>query len=188
MQLFDENKTRNCCCNDAFKKGIFTKNISSDSFCIYGNLMHGKNILINYAGKLTKDSNFTSYNKKESPNVYLYYCFDNNWENKRIVNMSVCSQSNNLSYCTIIENIPECTNINIAFTNDNDKWDTDSHGTYCLKVYPDIEKAIMKRYGLDSTPPAVMSDKLPSTPSSFISILKDKIVNIFSRFKSQNNI
>ena len=183
MQLFDENKERNCCCNEALKKGIFTKSISNNSFCIYGNLMQGKSILLNYSGKLIQDFDIKTYSKKDAPNIYLYYCFDNNWDDKKIVNMSVCNQNSNLSYCTIIEDIPESTNMNLAFTTDSEKWDTDIHGTYCLKVYPDIEKNIMKRYGLDSTPPAIMSDSLPSASISFKSKLKNKIINIFSIFK-----
>lgn len=181
MQLFDENSKRKCYCNEAIKKGIFTKTISNDSFCIYGNLMQGKSILLNYNGKLLSDIDMSNYNKNNAPNLYLYYCFDNNWNEKKIINMSVCNQNSNLSYCSIID-IPECSNttINIAFTNDKDEWDTDVKGTYYLKIYPDIEKSIMKRYGLDSTPPTLMPD---TSPTITIDKIKTKIVHILSIFK-----
>ena len=182
MQLFDENKHRTCCCNEALKKGIFTKTMSNNSFCVYGNLMQGKNILLNYSGKLTNNVINIAKDKKDAPNVYLYYCFDNNWDDKKIINMSVCNQNGNLSYCMIIENIPEASYINFAFTDDNDNWDTDSHGTYCLKIYEDVEKSIMKRYGLDSTPPTITLGKLPNTNKRLVSKIKEKIVNILSIF------
>lgn len=184
MQLFDENPKRMCCCNEAIKKGIFTKTIANDNFCIYGNLMQGKSVLLNYSGKLLNDIDLKKYDKSNAPNLYLYYCFDNNWNEKKIVNMSVCNQNSTLSYCSIID-IPDCsnTNINIAFTNDDEKWDTDIKGTYYLKIYPDIEKSIMKRYGLDSTPPTLMEDK---SPVISIHTLKTKIINILSIFKFAN--
>ena len=179
MQLFDENSKRNCLCNEAIKKGIFTKTISNDSFCIYGSLMQGKSILLNYNGKLLNDIDISKSNKNNAPNLYLYYCYDNNWNEKKIVNMSVCNQNTKLSYCSIID-IPECSNttINIAFTNDKEEWDTDAKGTYYLKIYPDIEKSIMKRYGLDSTPPTLMPDK---SPTITIDKIKAKIINILSK-------
>lgn len=181
MQLFDENPKRICCCNEAIKKGIFTKTLSNDSFCIYGNLMQGKSILLNYRGKLLNDIDLSIYEKGNAPNLYLYYCFDNNWNDKKIINMSICNQNSKLSYCSIID-IPDCsnTNINIAFTNDKEAWDTDTKGTYYLKIYPDIEKAIMKRYGLDSTPPTLMID---NSPAININKIKTKIINILSIFK-----
>jgi len=181
MQLFDENPKRMCCCNEAIKKGIFTKSISNDSFCIYGNLMQGKSILLNYNGKLLKDINFPKHDKNNIPNIYLYYCYDNNWNEKKIINMSVCNQNSKLSYCSIID-IPDCSNttINITFTNDKEEWDTDTKGTYYLKIYPDIEKSIMKRYGLDSTPPTLMTDK---SPTITIDKIKTKLINILSIFK-----
>lgn len=186
MQLFDENPKRICCCNEAIKKGIFTKNLSNDSFCVYGNIMQGKSILLNYSGNLLNNINISTNKKDNAPNLYLYYCFDNNWNEKKIINMSVCNHNSKLSYCSIID-IPDCsyTNINIAFTNDNDKWDTDTKGTYYLKIYPDIEKSIMKRYGLDSTPPTVMPDKSPAIK---INNLKTKIINILSLFKIANKL
>ncbi len=183
MQLFDENPKRMCNCNEAIKKGIFTKTISNTSFSIYGNLMQGKSILLNYNGKLLKNMDKVA-DKKSAPNVYLYYCFDNNWNDRKIVNMSICNQSSSLSYCCIIE-IPNMSNenINIAFANDDDKWDTDEKGTYYLKIYPDIEKSIMKRYGLDSTPPTVVEN---TTLIPSISSVKNKFVNILSLFKFNN--
>lgn len=182
MQLFDENPKRKCYCNEAIKKGIFTKSLSNDSFCIYGNLMQGKSILLNYNGKLLTNIDMANFNKNDIPNIYLYYCYDNNWNEKKIVNMSICNQSSKLSYCSIID-IPDCstTNINIAFTNDNDEWDTDTKGTYYVKIYPDVEKSIMKRYGLDSTPPTLIKDM---SPTSNINKIKEKIINIFGLFKS----
>lgn len=179
MQIFDENPKRICYCNDAIKEGIYTKAIENESFSIYGNLIQGKNILINYNGNLTK--NYTSENK--IPNLYLYYCFDNDWENKKIINMSVCKQKNALSYCFIINLPTDHTNINIAFTNDNNEWDTDIKGSYYIKMYPDIEKEILKRYGLDSTPPTIISDNLPASCKSLIEKVKEKVVTIFSFFK-----
>ena len=189
MQLFDENPKRKCACNEAIKKGIFTKSISNDSFCIYGNLMQGKSVLLNYNGKLLKNIELTDCDKNKIPNLYLYYCYDNNWNDKKIVNMNICNQNSTLSYCSIID-IPDLpnTNINIAFTNDKDEWDTDIKGTYYLKIYPDIEKSIMKRYGFDSTPPAIMEDKSPAITFNKI---KERIVNIFSLFgilKKENMI
>ncbi len=172
MQLFDENTKRTCCCNDALNKGIYTKSLSYDNFCIYGNLMQDKSILLNYYGKLINDNS----SKNEAPNIYLYYCFDNNWNEKKIVNMNICNRNSKLTYCAIID-IPEISTINVAFTNDNDEWDTDKEGTYYLKIYPDIEKAIIKRYGLDSTPPTVLCDNLPTIT------FKERIHNFFSIFK-----
>lgn len=177
MQIFDENSKRICCCNEAIKKGIYTKTMQNGSFSIYGNLTQGKSILLNYHGKLAK-GNFTD----KIPNVYMYYCFDNDWENKRIINMNVCKQKNTLSYCLIID-LPENANINIAFSNDDDEWDTDTKGSYYIKIYPDIEKAILRRYGLDSTPPTIISDNLPTSCKSLTEIIKEKIINIFSFFK-----
>jgi len=184
MQLFDENPKRMCCCSEAIKKGIFTKTIANDNFCIYGNLTQGKSVLLNYNGKLLNDIDLKNYDKNNVPNLYLYYCFDNNWNEKKIVNMSVCNQNSTLSYCSIID-IPDCSNanINIAFTNDNEKWDTDIKGTYYLKIYPDIEKSIMRRYGLDSTPPTLMENK---SPAINIQTLKTRIINILTIFKFTN--
>lgn len=188
MILFDENPKRMCLCNQALQKGIFTKTISNDSFSIYGNVMQGKSILLNYNGKLLKDLDITKYTKENIPNTYLYYCFDNNWNEKKIVNMSICKQNSTLSYCAIID-IPNIsyTNINIAFTNDDEKWDTDIKGTYYIRIYPDIEKNIMRRYGLDSTPPALME---PVKPTITINKTKERIVNIFSilKFKNRNKV
>lgn len=180
MQIFDENSNRVCCCNEAIKKGIYTKTFENCSFSIYGNLMQGKSILLNYHGKLV-DTN-CSNNADTIPNVYMYYCFDNDWENKRIINMSVCKQKSTLSYCYIID-LPESSNINIAFTNDKNEWDTDAKGSYYIKIYPDIEKEILKRYGLDSTPPTIISDNLPASCKSLIEKVKEKVVTIFSFFK-----
>ena len=188
MDLFYENKERICCCNEALKKGIFTKSISNDSFCVYGSIIQGKNILLNYSGKLVKDFNIAESSKKNAPNIYMYYCFDNNWKDKKIVNMSVCSKNNKLSYCSIIDNIPDSQNINLAFTDDNQKWDTDKCGTYCLKIYPDIEKNIMKRYGLDSTPPTILQDTLPKSYPSLKSKLKTIIINTFLLFKNKYKV
>lgn len=186
MQLFDENPKRMCCCNNAIKKGIFTKTISTNSFSIYGNLMQGKSILLNYNGKLLNDVDI--YDKKNAPNLYLYYCFDNNWNDKKIANMSICNQNSKLSYCSIID-IPENSNqiINIAFTNDKDDWDTDLKGTYYLKIYPDIEKSIMKRYGLDSTPPVLTTDTSPAITMDKIKERIISFINIF-RFPRKNKV
>lgn len=183
MQLFDENKQRICCCTEATKKGIYAKSITNDNFSIYGNLMHGRSILLNYHGKLIKNNDFVSFNRETAPNLYLYYCFDNNWNQKKIVNMSVCNRNGKLSYCSIID-IPENENINIAFTNDDDKWDTTEKGTYYLKIYPDIEKAILKRYNLDSTPPVIITESLPAEPTNFLKKLKEKVHSFFINIKA----
>ena len=187
MQIFDENSKRICCCNEALQKGIYTKTFSNDSFCIYGNLMHNKSVLLNYIGKLIDNSNNQSNNKKELPNIYLYYCFDNNWNDKKIINMNVCNQNTVLSYCMIIDIPEDVLSINIAFTNDNDKWDTDVKGTYYLKVYPDIEKSIIKRYGLDSTPPTIISDNLPTSKANIVNIVKNKFISFLSIFNFNRN-
>lgn len=179
MQIFDENPKRICCCNEAIKKGIYAQSLHNDTFSIYGNLMQGKSILLNYSGKLVEK---ISNSSDTAPNIYMYYCFDNDWENKRIINMSVCKKQTSLSYCSIIE-LPECSSINIAFTNQNDEWDTDTKGTYYVKIYPDVEKAIIKRYGLDSTPPTLVPDNLPSSHNSLIKVVKEKLISVFSFFK-----
>ena len=74
MQLFEENKQRMCCCNEAVKKGIYTKSLENNNFSIYGNLMHGRSILLNYHGKLIKNNDITNDEKSKAPNIYLYYC------------------------------------------------------------------------------------------------------------------
>jgi len=184
MQLFEENKQRICCCNDAIKKGIYTKSLENNNFSIYGNLMHGKSILLNYHGKLIKNNDIVYDDKSKIPNVYLYYCFDNNWNDKKIVNMNVCNKNGKLSYCSIID-IPENENINIAFTNDSDEWDTDEKGTYYIKLCPDVEKAILKRYNLDFTPPTIVSDNLPSMPISLFERIKGKVSNLLTIIKTK---
>ena len=182
MQLFEENKQRNCCCNDAVKKGIYTKSLENDNFSIYGNLMHGRSILLNYHGKLIKNNDITTDDKSKAPNIYLYYCFDNNWNDKKIVNMNVCNKNSNLNYCAIID-IPENENINIAFTNDDDDWDVTEKGTYYLKIYPDIEKIILRRYNLDAAPPVIISENLPVKPINFFKKLKEKTYTFFTILK-----
>lgn len=183
MQLFEENKERFCCCSEAAKKGIYVKSLENDNFSIYGNLMHNRSILLNYHGKLINSFNKLDYNKSKIPNIYLYYCFDNNWNDKKIINMNVCnSNTYELSYCTIID-IPENENINIAFTNDNDEWDVTEKGTYYLRIYPDVEKAILRRYNLDGVPPVVLSDTLPAKSLSFLKNLKEKAYSFFSIIK-----
>lgn len=184
MQLFDENKQRICCCTEAIKKGIYAKTITNDNFSIYGNLMHGRSILLNYHGKLIENNDITNDKKSSAPNIYLYYCFDNNWKDKRIINMNVCNKDSKISYCTIID-IPENENINIAFTNDQDKWDVAEKGTYYLKIYPDIEKAILRRYNLDSTPPTIISENLPSNPITLLHKIKERTISFFLALKSK---
>lgn len=184
MQLFDENKHRNCCCSEAVKKGIYTKSLENDSFSIYGNLMHGRNILLNYHGKLIKNNDITNDNKSSAPNIYLYYCFDNNWNDKKIVNMNVCNKDSKLSYCSIID-IPENENINIAFTNDAEEWDITEKGTYYLKISPDIEKAILRRYNLDGVPPVIISENLPAKPMSLFKRIKARTYTFFTTLKSK---
>lgn len=184
MQLFDENKQRICCCTEAVKKGIYEKSLNNDNFSIYGNLMHGKSVLINYHGKLIKNNDITNDDKSKAPNIYLYYCFDNNWKERKIMNMNVCNKGNEISYCSIID-IPENENINIAFTNDNEEWDTTEKGTYYLKIYPDVEKAILKRYNLDAVPPVIISENLPTMPINFFKKLKEKSYTFFTALKSK---
>lgn len=184
MQLFDENKQRMCCCSEATKRGIYAKSFSNDNFSIYGNLMHDKSILLNYHGKLIKNNDITNDNKATAPNIYLYYCFDNNWNDKKIINMNVCNQCGKLSYCHIID-IPENETINIAFTNDDEEWDVAEKGTYYLKIYPDIEKAILKRYNLDGTPPTIISDNLPIKQINLFEKIKEKACSFFAIIKTK---
>lgn len=187
MQLFEENKQRICCCNEAVKKGIYAKSLENDNFSIYGNLMHGRSVLLNYHGKLIKNNDITNDEKSKAPNIYLYYCFDNNWNDKKIVNMNVCNKNSKLSYCAIID-IPESENINIAFTDDCDNWDVTEKGTYCLKLYHDVEKAILKRYNLDGTPPAIISENLPIKPINIFKKLKEKTYAFFAIIKTKLTI
>ena len=97
--------------------------------------------------------------------------------------MNICNENSKLSYCCIID-IPENENINIAFTNDEEKWDVAEKGTYYLKIYPDIEKAILKRYNLDSTPPTIVSENLPVKTTNLLGKLKEKTYTFFSTLKS----
>lgn len=187
MQLFEENKQRMCCCNEAVKKGIYTKSLENDNFSIYGNLMHGRSILLNYHGKLIQNNDITNDDKLKAPNIYLYYCFDNNWNDKKIVNMNVCNKNSKLSYCTIID-VPENENINIAFTNDADKWDVTEKGTYYLKIYPDIEKAILRRYNLDGAPPIIISENLPAKPMSLFKKIKERTYTFFTTLKARLSV
>ena len=60
-------------------------------------------------------------------------------------------------------------------------------GTYYLKIYPDIEKNIMKRYGLDSTPPVVTTEVSPTITTDKIKERIISFINIF-RFPRKNKV
>ncbi|MDD2627504.1 MAG: hypothetical protein PHD20_01285 [Clostridia bacterium] len=173
MTSFDENKDRTCVCELSTNEGILFKSFENSSFSIFGTLTKDKKVLLKYSGKLTSDD---IIEKSKTPNIYLYYCFDNKWEDRNIVNMSICN--NKTTYCSSIS-IPECEYLNVVFTTDDNKWDTDETSAYNLKVYSDMEKAIIQRYGLDATPPILSeSNTIANT------ILKHSFFDVFKSFFS----
>ena len=99
------------------------------------------------------------------------------------IKKGIYAQSLHNDTFSIYGNLMQGSSINIAFTNQNDEWDTDAKGTYYVKIYPDVEKAIIKRYGLDSTPPTLVPDNLPSSHNSLVKVVKEKLISVFSFFK-----
>lgn len=194
MDIFEENKSCFCSCGNAILEGIFNNSFSNKSFATYGMITNGRKFLVKYYGKLC-DSNNHLYIERENlkeidknntsaPNIkkiYIYYCYNNNWKEKKIVTMNICSDTsfNNQAYCTIIE-VPKDDNLtmlNIAFADDNGNWDTDMSSTYMLNVYPDIEKKIMKRYNLDATPPTIVE-----SPTKIACLLKKVKLQFLKNF------
>lgn len=147
-----------CSCAEAIDKFIVTTTVQNDSFKIKGSFFEKKTIHINYYGKLLekKDNNqiilegFNDNTHKKS--IYMYYCFDNKWDNKKVVQMDTCKKSQNQSYCSNIY-LPSKSVLYIAFADDFGNWDTDSNSTYAFKVYPNKEEEIIKRYKLDNASP-----------------------------------
>lgn len=173
MTSFDENKDRACVCELSTNEGILFKSFENSSFSIFGTLTKEKKILLKYTGKLVPES---VEEQCKSPNIYLYYCFDNNWEEKKIVNMSICH--NKSTYCYSIS-IPQCEYLNVVFTTNDEKWDTDETSSYNLKTHSDMEKSIIQRYGLDATPPI-----LSNTSTTINTILKSKFLQFVKSFFS----
>ena len=100
--------------------------------------------------------------------------------------MNLCNHNTQTSqaYCTIID-IPDAVSIsslNIAFTDDNEDWDTDVSSTYTLNICHDIEKEIMERYNLKSAPPAILNNSL-STIECMKKSYQDFIKQLYNFFK-----
>ncbi len=141
-----------CSCLEAVDKFIISTSVENENFRIQGSFYETKTIHITYFGKLTykpvlkEIEDITSSSEK---NIYIYYCFDNKWDEKKIIKMSKCKRHLNQSYCSNIY-LPNKGILYVAFTDNYNNWDTDTNSPYFFKVYEDKEKEIIKRYCLDS--------------------------------------
>lgn len=166
-----------CSCAEAIDKFIISTAIKNNSFHIQGSFFEKKTIHITYHGKLTQT--FENINKNNNefidttsvPNIYMYYCFDNKWDDKKIINMASCNKTSKLSYCANIFLTHKST-IYLAFMDENGNWDTDTNSTYSFKVYPDKEKEIIKRYQL-----GIIADE--KKKSSYLLTIYGKPLNIY---------
>lgn len=137
-----------CSCAEAINQFIISTAVKNDNFHIQGSFFETKTIHLTYHGKLLESKEITEINTNQ--NIYMYYCFDNKWEEKTILKMNICNKPSELAYCANIY-LPHKSVLYIAFTDDNGNWDTDSNSTYAFKVYPNKEKEIIERYGLNNS-------------------------------------
>lgn len=138
-----------CSCTEALDKFIVSTAVNNDNFHIQGSFFETKTIHITYSGKLVRRFlDICDKDRQAARNIYIYYCYDNKWDDKQVVKMDICKKHSDLAYCTNIH-LPHKGILYIAFTDGQGNWDTDTNSTYFFKVYQDKEKEIIQRYGLD---------------------------------------
>lgn len=182
-----------CCCEEAVNRFIISTAFKNDSFEIQGSFFEYKKIHITYYGKLTKQFKIieeiegTKSDDLSKSNIYMYYCFDNKWEDKKIINMADCKGSYVLSYCINIS-LPQKGMLYIAFTDGCGNWDTDTNSTYSFKIYPDKEKEILERYGLNKT--IVNNKQEVSSMTIYGHAVNIHLKNLINKIKSyfKNNV
>lgn len=168
-----------CTCEEGCNKGAFKKNVEDEKFTIFGNLNKNNCMILRYHGELVKPNEDADLEKPKE--IYMYYTFDNNWQDKHHVQMSKCLIGRNHEFCINID-LEQHSLISFGFYNNYGKFDIkDDSTTYCFNIGNDIISDIMKRYGLEDNKelPAVVEYKV-----SYMMSTESTLVRIKNFFKS----
>jgi len=169
-----ENEVEKCYCELGFEKGAIKKNCEFENFSIFGNLMKNNTIVIRYNGCLTK-KHFENHHK-----IILYYVFNNDWTNKKEIELKPCHHEKD-SFCTTIEQRDNMC-ITFWFYSTNGEYDKNLANSYSLKIANNTIDDIMKRYNIEENNdlPVTLDDtKNMSRISSVFTKIKGMISKMF---------
>lgn len=137
-----------CTCEEGCNKGVFKKTIENEKFSIFGNLNKNNCIILRYYGKLTKSTE--EIELEDNTELYMYYTFDNNWQDKKHIQMGKCLIGRNNDFCIHID-LENHDLISFGFYDNKGKFDLKEDSlTYSFTISNDIISDIMKRYGFEA--------------------------------------
>lgn len=169
-----ENEVEKCYCELGYEKGAIKKNCEFENFSIFGNLMKKNTIVIRYNGCLTKKNN------EKSNKIILYYIFNNNWANKKEIELKACHHEKN-SFCASID-LEDNMFITFGFCSSIGEYDKDVANSYSLKIANNPLDDIMKRYNIEENanlPATIETTKNMNIVSSIFTKLKQFVLSVF---------
>lgn len=165
-----ENEVEKCYCESGYEKGAIKKNFEFENFSIFGNLMKKNTIVIRYNGCLATE------NFDKSHKIILYYVFNNDWTNKKEIELKPCHHEKG-TFCAAID-LENNMSITFGFYNSLGEYDKNLANSYSLKIANNTIDDIMKKYCEDENlelPVIIESSKNMNTIMSML----DKIKKFF---------
>lgn len=156
-----DNEEKKCHCDNIIKDGIYEKCFEDEKITIYGHLIKENSILIKYHNILS-----------DLPTHSVFAIFDNNEEEKELLNFTRCAHGKENDFCYTLE-LNELDNICFEYYKD------DVMSFHSFKIQDDPFKNIIKRYHLEEQ----VTLPMVNNKESFDQKIRDYFVNIVINIK-----
>ncbi|MBQ3047596.1 MAG: hypothetical protein IJD48_01110 [Clostridia bacterium] len=170
-----------CACDTGYDKGVLKKTIENNIFTIFGNLNHKNSIVIRYHGCLTEN------NPNNSTTFNMFYFFDDNVCNKKIIELQKCTKCGDNCYCTSID-LDTNNKLSFGFFNSNNEYELNKNFTFNLDIALDPITNIMQRYGFEQNTNLPVCEKQKENMFIFKHIMDNIKIFFANLFGKTTNI
>jgi hypothetical protein len=157
-----------CYCSELLKKDEnFKLSFSNDVYSIFGNANKGEKVILKYFGKLISDENV------EEKMIFLNYGYGNLWDDKMVLEMTLCSHSDKTCFCAEIDLINN-ENLFFCFMDNNNIWDLNDNSSYTLQIGDQITTLAKKEVAV-----SLANDEYISPMNKLINKITDSLIKFF---------